>query len=186
MAKREVGKPKQRTEKDLHRKPSTLKRRLDDKQVHLQKGPATGRSPDDIMRSMGFAPTATMNPLQFLIAVMNNDLEKIYNMEIALVKARSKGGIALNYRVDAAKTAARYIHMEMPKTTIDKSDEAGGLGMGLLQAMAEGNARLNQKALILETIQQMSPDMPLPAASYPPTFGQIIEHEPATDEGDDE
>lgn len=126
-----------------------------------------------MMRTMGFDPNTTMTPLQFLVAVYNDDLEKIFRNETKRKDAESRGGIGLSYRVEAAKTASRYIHMEMPKVSI--SDDTGNFGESLAQAARAGNERLRTKTMIIETIERISPDVPLPEASYPAMYGQNSE-----------
>lgn len=130
---------------------------------------ADKRSPAEMMRTLGFSPDKHMSPLQFLIAVMNDDLELIYRNEKKRARTEQKGGIGLSYRVECAKTAAKYLHMEMPKVSVQSTDEEG-FGTKLAEAMISGNDRVRKKTMIIEEVQRISPDMPLPEASYPPVF----------------
>lgn len=174
------GHPVQRKDYDLSKEPRKASVRID---TDFTRADAT--SPAAIMRQMGFDPNQYMTPLQFLVAVMNDDIDRIYKNEKRLARMKSKGGIALSYRIDAAKTAARYIHMEMPKVSIENGGSEK-FGTELAQRIASGQERVRTKRVILETVERISPDIPLPPASYPPSFeieGQIIEEEPEA-EGD--
>jgi hypothetical protein len=131
------------------------------------------RSPAMLMRQMGFEPNDTMTPLQFLVAVMNDDLEKIFKNPTRRKRYEDKGGIGLTYRVECAKTAAKYLHMQMPSVQISE-EGSGSFGNQLAKAVTEGNERVRTKRIILETIERISPDMPLPEASYPPAFGKHV------------
>jgi hypothetical protein len=132
------------------------------------------RSPAALMRQMGFDPNKHMTPLQFLVAVMNDETGLIFKRDNRRKRIEDKGGIALSYRVEAAKTAAKYMHMEMPKITYeDKGVEK--FGEDLARNIAAGNERVITKRMILETVERISPDIPLPPASYPPSFQNDIE-----------
>lgn len=123
-----------------------------------------------MMRAMGFCPSKNMTPLQFLIAVFNDETALIYRDEKKRKKTDDRGGIGLSYRLEAAKTAARYMHMEMPKIQIN-TDE-GNFGESLTRAAQQGNERVRTRTVIMETIERISPDVPLADASYPPIYGQ--------------
>ena len=143
------------------------------------------RSPAQMMRAMGFTQTKHMTPLQFLCAVFNNELEMIYRCEKRRKKTEEQGGIGLSYRLEAAKTAAKYLHMEMPKVTVE--DEGGNYGTSLMKAAASGNERLRTRTMIIETVERISPDVPLPDASYPPMYqkdGQTVIDEQGNVEGE--
>lgn len=127
------------------------------------------RSPAAIMRSMGFEPSKHMTPLQFMIALYNDDVEAIYKNPIRLAKTQRLGGIAIGYRLEAAKVAARYMHMEMPKVTFN--EETSVFGDKLAEAQASGDDRLRKKTMIIETIERISPDVPLDSANYPEMYG---------------
>lgn len=136
------------------------------------------RSPAYVMRSLGFDPLDTLTPLQFLVAVMNDDVDKIYRDPAKREKMRKKG-ITMPYRIEAAKTASRFIHMAMPSVHVTADTETA-FGESLAKAIASGEQRVRTKRVILETIEQISPDLPLPEASYPPAFfepARIIEEE---------
>jgi len=137
----------------------------------LSKANADVRNPATMMREMGFDPNTSMTPLQFLVAVYNDDVEKIYNNEVKRKRIEMKGGIGMSYRIEAAKTASKYIHMEMPKVVL--GDETGNFGESLMKAARAGDGRLRTKTMIIETVERISPDVPLPEASYPPIYGQI-------------
>lgn len=154
---------------------------------------AEDRSPASMMRAMGFMPDKKyMTPLQFLLAVVNDDLELIYKDPKKRKRTEDKGGIGLSYRVECAKTAARYMHMEMPKVSIN--EEGGNFGESLAKAAIAGNERLRTRTLILETVERISPDMPLSEASYPAIYQRdntvamnedgVIEGEVLNPEGD--
>lgn len=135
----------------------------------IDKTRADDRSPAALMRSMGFCPTKYMTPLQFLCAVYNDDLALVFKNEKKKLQAEAKGGISLAYRVECAKTAARYMHMEMPKVSI--TDETGNFGESLMRAATAGNERVRRKTMIIEEIERISPDVPLSEANYPPHLG---------------
>jgi len=128
-------------------------------------------SPAQQMRDMGFSPTSNMNPLEFLVAVMNEDVDRLYSQKKKRNMMRAKG-IGLNYRIDCAKTAAKFMHMAMPSIQINSSHETK-FGDDLAAAVAAGNTRVEKKMIILETIERISPDMPIADASYPPVFTNI-------------
>lgn len=131
---------------------------------------AVYRSPAEMMRELGFDPTRNMTPLQFLVAVYNNDMEAIFKDEKKRNQTAAKGGIGLSYRMECAKTAARYFHMEMPKVQINEDN--GNFGESLTKAAMAGNDRLRTRQVIIETVERISPDMPLPDASYPAIYDQ--------------
>lgn len=153
---------------------------------------ADERSPAALMRSLGFEPTRYMTPLQFLVAVFNDDMDAIYKNEKKKAAVAAKGGIGMSYRVECAKTAARYIHMEMPKVSIQ--DDSGNFGESLAAAARAGNERLRTRTMIIETVERISPDIPLPPANYPAMYEKganrvinedgSIEGEPLNPEGD--
>lgn len=136
-------------------------------------------SPAEQMRDMGFCPTADMTPLEFLLAVMNEDVDRLYKQEKKRNMMRAKG-IGLNYRVDCAKTAAKFMHMAMPSVHITDASEHK-FGDDLAAAISEGNTRVEKRTIILETVERISPDTPLAPASYPEAFktikGEIIEED---------
>lgn len=170
----EVGHPIQRKSFDLTQDPREL-RRDGKKAPDLMHGDRSDRrDPEDIMRQMGFDPSKNMTPLQFLIAVMNDDIDAIFKNEKRKTRIEGKGGIAMSYRIEAAKTAAKFMHMELPKVTYQK-EEGGSFGEGLAQAIAQGNERIRTRRVIMEEIERISPDVPLAQASYPPDFVPAIE-----------
>lgn len=119
------------------------------------------------MRAMGFCPTKYMTPMQFLIAVYNDDLDLIYKNERRKKTIADRGGIGMAYRLEAAKTASKYVHMELPKTQIV---EDGDYGASLHKAALAGNDRIRKMTVIMETIENISPDIPLAEASYPAMY----------------
>ena len=123
------------------------------------------RSPADMMRQMGFDPVKYMTPLQFLVAVLNDDADMVFGRSPDAKKERYKArGIGMSYRVQAAKTAAKYLHMEMPKVEYHSSADQE-FGQGLQQAIRKGEHRVRTKRVILETVEEMAPDMP-PAPGF--------------------
>lgn len=132
------------------------------------------RSPADMMRSMGFDPNSTMTPLQFLVAVYNDDLDKVFRNEKRRDRMKAKGGIAMSYRTEAAKTAAKYMHMQMPQVAVTK-DERSTFGAELAAGIAKGGDRIRTKRVILETVERISPELPLPPAQYPPGYEGVID-----------
>jgi hypothetical protein len=136
----------------------------------LNNATSDNRSPAMMMRSLGFCPTKHMTPLQFLIAVMNDELDMVFKNEKKKEQTRSKGGIAMSYRVECAKTAAKYMHMEMPK--VEVREEGTGFGEALMRAASAGDERVRKRTMIIEQIERISPDVPLPDANYPPMYGQ--------------
>lgn len=145
------------------------------------------RHPADIMRALGFCPTKHMNPLQFLLAVMNDDLDLVFKRETKRAQAEARGGIGLEYRIECAKSAVKYIHMEMPKVSI--TDDVGNFGESLRNASSAGLERVHRKTMIIEEIERISPDVPLAAANYPPHLGlgdkPVIMNEAGIIEGED-
>lgn len=146
------------------------------------------KSPAVMMRELGFAPDKYMTPMQFLVALMNDDLALIFKNEKRRKNMENKGGIGLSHRLEAAKTAAKYMHMQMPSVQIQKGED-NSFGNKLAEAVASGNERVRTKRIILETIERISPDVPLPPANYPAAFGgteiegRVVEGNP---EGDTE
>ncbi len=143
------------------------------------------KSPAVMMAELGFDPTKYMTPLQFLVALMNDDLALLFRNPKRLKNIENKGGIGLNHRIEAAKAAAKYMHMAMPTINIQQGD-AAGFGGKLAEAVASGNERVRTKRIILETVERISPDIPLTPANYPEAFtnqieGRIIEGNPEGD-----
>lgn len=164
-----VGHPKQRKSHDLSKNPKVLRQKGYKAPDLVHGDRSDSRSPDDMMRQMGFDPTKNMNPLQFLIAVMNDDLDLIFKNEKRRLRMEGKGGLAVNYRIEAAKTAAKYIHMELPKVTMTQDDK-NGFGESLTNAITQGNERIRTRRMIIEEVERISPNIPLAPASYPPAF----------------
>lgn len=175
------GHPIQRQDLDLSQDP-----RKSENAARLGDDPSTFRSPAAMMRSMGFDPTKTMTPLQFLTAVYNDDLDLLFKDEKKRTRYKNKGGLAMSYRIEAAKTASKFIHMQMPQVQIQKG--SSGFGDELAAAAAKGGERIRTKRVILETIERISPDVPLPPASYPPVFadiqGEVIDMPEGSADGD--
>jgi len=167
--------PHQRTSYDLSKDSYLVRRHGGKKDAPIDNTPSDKRTPDDLMRQMGFEPSKSMNPLQFLLAVMNDDLDAIFKNEARRKRMEQKGGMALSYRLEAAKTASKYMHMELPKVSIQK-DETNGFGEALSNAIEKGNERSITRRMILEEVQNISPDLPLAPASYPPEFEAHIDH----------
>ncbi len=166
--------PRQIEDYDLATQPA----RLSDNPPVVRFGRPGGlRDPEQIMRDMGFCPNKNMNPMQFLIAVMNDDTDKLYKQEKKRNMMRGKG-IGLNYRITCAQAAARYMHMALPQVQIQAQSE-GKFADELAEAVSKGNMRVERKTVIMETVERVSPDLPIPDASYPPAFaeiqGQVIE-----------
>ena len=127
------------------------------------------KSPSEMMHDLGFDPnTGDLTPLQFLVAVMNDDVDKLYRQEKKREMMRKKG-IGMNYRVECAKTASRFMHMAQPQVTVQTAEE-DDFHRKLEDNIRQGNDRFIRKKMIIETVERVSPDMPLPAASYPPVF----------------
>lgn len=167
-----IGHPIQRKDFDLSTDPRELRRDGKEAPVLAHGDRSDQRTPEAMMRQMGFEPSENMTPLQFLIAVYNDDLDKIFKDEKRRSRMKTKGGLALSYRIEAAKTTAKFLHQEAPKpTAIDTGGEQ--FAAKLEQAMAEGNLRITQRETILERVMQIAPDVPLAPASYPPDFAAI-------------
>lgn len=179
----ELGHPIQRKSFDLSQDPIEL-RRDGKKAPDLVHGVNSDRrDPEDLMRQMGFDPSKNMNPLQFLIAVFNDDVDLIFKNETRRKRIESKGGITLSHRIECAKTAAKFMHMELPKVSVQK-EEGGGFGESLSSAIAQGNERVRTRRVILEEIERISPQIPLAPASYPPDFQDAIDETDLDAEGD--
>jgi hypothetical protein len=136
------------------------------------------KSPATLMHELGFTPTKHMTPLQFLVAVYNDDLDLVFKNQKKKDAAEAKGGISLSYRVECAKSAGRYMHMEMPKVSV--TDEGGNFGAALADAARAGDKRVERRTTIIETVENISPDMPLASANYPPMFaskGRVIDQD---------
>lgn len=130
---------------------------------------ASSREPVQMMRDMGFDPNKYMTPLQFLLAVTNDDVDMIYRDQKKAEKTKERGGIGLSYRMECAKTAAKFLHMEMPKLEL-KADVTNTFTEELQRAVISGNARIEARESIIKTIEDTNPDVPLAPASYPPVF----------------
>lgn len=141
---------------------------------------ADERSPAAIMRAMGFNPNSTMTPLQFLVAVFNDDVDKIFRSEEKRKLTKDRGGIGMGYRVECAKTAAKYFHMEMPKVTVDET--GSGFADNLQKAVLSGNERVRTRRMIIETVERISPDARLEPANYPPIYENATIREPTEGE----
>lgn len=180
-----VGYPKEITRNNLTEPPKLARYKGRKAPSFIVGEKSDRRSPADLMRALGFEPTRYMNPLQFLIAVMNDDLDLIFRNEARKKRMMAKGGLAVNYRIEAAKTAARYFHMELPKVTVTK-DEGSGFGASLMESIEEANERASTKTrrIIIEEVQRISPDIPLTPASYPPGFDLRDEDSIIDAEGD--
>lgn len=186
MTKRDAqksGHPIMRKAYDLSQDTAELRRDGKEAPNLILGNRADRRSPDEMMRQMGFDPTKHMNPLQFLIAVFNDDLDKVFENEARRYRMKSKGGIALSYRIEAAKTAAKFIHTELPKLTVTK-EESVNFGASLSDAIEQGNERVRTRRVILEEIERTSPQIPLSQASYPPDFQGVADDDLARAEGD--
>ena len=169
-----VGHPIQRKSHDLSQEARRL-RESGKSTITLEHGSnAETRSPEDMMRQMGFDPSKYMNPLQFLIAVQNDDLELIFKNEKRRARMEGKGGIAMSYRLEAAKTASKYLHQQLPSITVSKN-EGGGFGESLSKAITQGHERVRTRRMIIEEVERISPDIPLAPASYPPALEQVID-----------
>lgn len=172
-----LGHPKQRINYDLS-KQSKEAMKHGQKAPKLDKIYSDRKDPLDIMRQLGFEPTKHMTPIQFLLAVMNDDLDTIFKNPSRRERMERKGGIAMQYRLDAAKSVAKFIHMEMPKMQITSQADKG-FGEELASAINNGNDRVVQREIIIKEIERISPDIPLAPASYPPDFidAEIVEEE---------
>lgn len=171
-----VGHPIQRYDLDISKTAHYINNYGDGKSKPVKmdnKSNSVGRSPDDIMRSMGFEPSRYMNPLQFLLAVINDDLDALFKNEKRKARIAGKGGVSVNHRLAAAQTASRYFHMELPKIAITK-DETDRFGESLAEAIESGNDRVRTRRIIMEEVERISPDIPLAPASYPPELEQHI------------
>lgn len=168
-----VGHPIQRKSHDLSKEPRRLKEKGKSVSIELSPARSDNRTPDDMMRQMGFDPSKYMNPLQFLLAVMNDDLEAIFKNENRRRRMEGKGGIAVSYRLEAAKTAARYTNQELPKITVTKDDS--GFGESLSDAISQGHERVRTRRMIIEEVERISPQIPLAPASYPPALEDVID-----------
>lgn len=166
-----LGHPIQREDLDLTREPREA-RHHGHEAPQLPHDKSESRDPVNLMQAMGFSPTKHMTPLQFLLAVVNDDIHAIFKNEKRLKRIEGRGGIAINYRIEAAKTAAKYLHMEQPKLSVQKNEDAK-FGDELSSNIAKANERVQRRTTIIETIERISPDVPLAAASYPPVFDQV-------------
>ena len=190
-----LGHPKQRKNFDLSKEPREL-RRDGEPSPRFETINSDRKDPETLMRQMGFEPTKNMNPLQFLLAVMNDDLAVLFKSEKRRECMEAKGGLSMQYRLEAAKTAAKFIHMEMPKLQITSQQEKG-FGEELSNAIAAGSSRVIHRETIIREIERTSPDIPLAPASYPPDFidtdiiepGDVTEgdldYDPDRDDADD-
>lgn len=175
--------PVQRIDLDLSQEPRELRRDGLPAPELISDRHSNTRNPTEMMRAMGFDPTKNFTPLQFLMAVVNDDLDMIFKNEKRRERMRGKGGLALSYRIEAAKTAAKFMHKEQPKALV-KDDGADNFGESLTKAIQGGHQRITRKTFILEEVENISPDIPLAPASYPPAFADAIEQEDPAAEGD--
>lgn len=158
-----VKPPVMREDRDL----TTENRRTDNPANGTE--PAEFRSPAAMMRQMGFEPNSgDLTPLQFLCAVMNDRADLIYRSEKKRKSAEVRG-ISIKHRVECAKTAVKYMHMQMPSVQYTKSED-DEFAKKLEKAVAGGQERVRTKRVILETVERISPDAPLADASYPTAF----------------
>ncbi len=166
--------PIQRQDYDLTQPP-----RISDNPPKTRNTKAELRNPAEMMRDLGFCPTSSMTPLQFLVAVMNDDADALFRQEKKRNMMKGKG-IGMNYRLEAAKTAAKYFHMAQPQINIQAQSESK-FADELQQAISKGDMRVEKQTVILETVERISPDTPIAGASYPPAFAHIqedvIEHD---------
>lgn len=142
------------------------------------------RSPAEIMRENGLDPHKHMTPLQFLMAVVNNDVESVYKSEKKRAEIDAKGGFGIGSRIECARTAVRYFHQERaPEKVADQADS--GFAQQMADALAGGNHRISMREVIVENAYKTSPDMPLPDASYPPAFdpNPTVEREAVPSQG---
>ncbi len=171
-----LGHPKQSVNYDLSQDPKEA-RRDGIAAPSLQTINSDRKNPEDLMRQLGFEPTKHMTPLQFLLAVMNDDLNAVFKNETRRKRMEGKGGISMQYRLDAAKTASKYIHMEQPKMQVASATETG-FGQELQKQISSGVSRVIQRETIIREIERISPDIPLAPASYPPEFlASIVEQD---------
>lgn len=137
------------------------------------------RSPAQMMRDLGFCPSTSMTPLQFLVAVMNDDADALFKQEKKRNMMKGKG-IGLNYRLEAAKTASKYFHMAQPQINIQAQGDSK-FADELQAAISRGDMRVEKRTVIMETVERISPDTPIAEASYPPAFahiqGEVIEYD---------
>jgi hypothetical protein len=132
------------------------------------------RSPAEMMRELGFSPSRYMNPLQFLVAMLNDDVELIYKNKKKREMTLAKGGLSIQHRLEAAKTAAKYMHMAMPTVNVNKN-EGASFGAELAAAVSAGDQRVRTRRMIIETVEKISPNEPIAQASYPPVFSAIVD-----------
>lgn len=169
-----IGHPIERKAHDLCSEPYWKKSGIDAPAPDPMRTPTADRTPAQMMRSMGFDPTKNMTPLQFLVAVLNDDLDLIFKRKDRRALAEKKGGIALSIRVEAAKAAAKYMHQQLPNVTVI-DETKGGYGEGLSSKVSKADERVRTRRVIIEEVERISPDMPLPPASYPPDFQPDID-----------
>lgn len=130
------------------------------------------QSPAAMMREHGLNPHEYMTPVQFLIAVFNNDIAKVYpgqSGEKKRAELEKKGGIGIGYRIECARAAAKFIHRELQA---DKGDDGAQstFAIEMQHAMSKGNNRIRMREVIIEQAHATGPQEELPPASYPDAF----------------
>ena len=140
---------------------------------------ADNRTPEQMMDAMGFAPSKNMTPLQFLLAIVNDRTDLIYKSDSKRKRVDANGGISIQYRIEAAKTAARYIHQMMPQIQITK-DAGSEFSKELAQALSAGQMRVRSRSVILETVSKSGQELLPDPASYPPVFAEIAKDDDAS------
>lgn len=169
MARRKkAGFPKMVKDYDLTKERNGMAKTHDMPQ--LSNSSSQAQSPDEMMRILGFEPTQYMNPLQFLLAVMNNDTHAVYSDPTKLRNANCKGGFSIKYRIECAKIAARFMHMAMPKLNINSNADSK-FSHDLQRAIADSNHRLLNREKIIEHVHATKPKgSELEPAAYPDVF----------------
>ena len=139
--------------------------------------------PAQLMRDMGFDPDANITPLQFLTAVVNDDIDLLFKHGVKGNRLKAKGGLGISYRLKAAEVAAKYFHEAVPSLKVTANADAE-YSKALVDALMRGNARVEMRPVLLQQINNISADVPLARASYPPALQEVIEAQIQEEDGD--
>lgn len=167
-----VGHPHQTKDYDLSGRACDVRRT--GKAPPLENIRSDYRTPAQMMRALGFDPSKHMDPMQFMMAVLNDRVDLIYTRKKPLARAE-ENGISISYRLECAKVMAKYMYMEMPKLSLQQNETVERFSDELASRIASGDVRVRSKRLIIETVEAVSPDMDVGKANYPPHLQNVLE-----------
>jgi hypothetical protein len=95
------------------------------------------KTPQDIMRELGVSEESWKSPLEFLLAVLNNDLAAIGGDKAP----------TMQQRIDAARIASRFCHQALPNLVEQTVTHSWG------EKIKEGESRLESMRKDNESLQ---------------------------------